>query len=150
MSNRPQAVPTRPQDLIRILDSLIEHAENLKAEVRWVHSVSYGRNPGPDSERVRSTGVSDPTGSLVVNQQHIRAHYRRAAGLIVKGNELLDRSGEALKTAIDSADKVEDFRDPEGEYGRRMTEPSATKQEVQRARELQKRRMASGLGFGEG
>ena len=143
-------VPTRPQDLIRILDSLIEHASNLKAEVRWVHSVSYGKNSGPDSEKVRSTGVSDPTGSLVVNQQHIRAHYRRAAGLIVKGDELLDRASEALKTAIDSADRVEDFRDPEGTYGRPLTRPNVSKRELREAQDRQKRRMALGLGFGEG
>lgn len=142
-------ISNRPEDVIKNLDDLIESARHLKQEIRWVHSVTYGRNPGPSSEHVRTSGVSDPTGELVANQDNIRRHYRRAVADIHRAVKFLDRSAEGLKKGVDAADRYEDNRLLPREYDQPRVPPMVSPEEHLEARRAQARRTLNGRGFGE-
>ena len=137
-------LPSKPQDVVPLADALERSAVRLQQEIPSVHGVLYSELPGPRSDKVRTTGHGDPTSLQAIGNPHLKGHYRRAIALLAKSLELAGKAEEALKTAVDSADKTEDFRDPEGHYGRKLEDPIASKKEVEEARKIQAKRRERG------
>lgn len=143
------SLPTRPEEIVRILDEVISGAEKLRSELRWVHSVAHGRNPAPSSDTVKSSGHTDPTGSLVVSQEIVRSHYRSAVAMVLRAKEDVRRALEKLASAVEAADYSEDNRLLPREYDIPRSEPTVSKREKREAVRYQEKRHRMGLGFGE-
>lgn len=137
-------LPSKPQDVAALIDELEESASRLRQEIPSVHGVIYSQLPGLRSDKVRASGHSDPTGLQATTNQHVKGHYRRAVALLAKSLELAGKAEDALKTAIDSADRSEDFRDPEGHYGRSLEAPMVSKRELKDAQRAQAKRRDRG------
>lgn len=149
---RPRNVqPARIEDVVERLDQISKLVDHLKGELRWVHSISYGRNPAPSTAMaVRTNQPPDPTGSLVVNQEKIRSEYRRAVSFIPGIERLLQSTFGAIANAIESADRSEDLRLLPREYDQPRKEVNVvSKKEREEAEGYQEQRAASGKGFGE-
>lgn len=137
----------RPQDLERVLSDIGVLADELHKEVRSVHNVCYSKTPtpAPDSEHVRTSGHTDPTGAQATGNVSIKHHYHRAAASIHQAKTELLRVQEAFSRAVAAADSREDNRDPTGSYGRPLAPPMVSKKELERLRRKQQDRKAAGM-----
>lgn len=117
MPERYHNTITRPADVERILDSIIEQATALQREIAEIEQIAYSRLPGPRTEKVKQSGTYDSTGELAVRNPHMKAHYRRACAFIVKSRDFILKASEACDSVVKAGDAHADFRDPEGRYG---------------------------------
>ena len=130
------------QDLVFAREKLIPRIEK---NLRWARNLRYHRLQIQETERVSTSGVSDPTGQVAtgVAQKRVKEAIRTAEINVEKALRAL----EAADRDLDSA-----FRQADPTYARldnRLHPPLVTAGELEDARASQARREARGEGFGE-
>lgn len=136
------------------LFDLMVLARVLYKEIPWIHSVGYGRNPGPTAIR-GSKSPSDTTAEVAINQRHLRNKYRKAVRHIESAKRQLDLANEILGEAVEAADQNQENRFLPREYDLPIKDEDNDYKlddegfEFAAAQDAQRRREDRGEGYGE-
>lgn len=140
----------KPSTAREKLYEVMKRSRSLFTEIPWIHSVGYGRNPGPTAER-RGNEHSDMTFDIAINQRKIRNAYKAAVRHIEKASRQLELADQELEAAIELADQSQESRFLPREYDIPFTEDkeNVTDEEKAEADAARDRREVRGEGFGE-
>lgn len=116
----------------------------ISADYKWACNVGYQRS-NSQAEKVKGSGISDPTGETVVSGFHGRARSltRQAAKDVRKARKALEAAQSKLELVF-----REDGTQPEA-TDQSLVSP-ISREEYQEALNFKAKREALGIGYGEG
>lgn len=129
-------------DLEFAKDTLIPRIEK---NLRWASTLRYHRLRIQETEKVKVSGTSDPTGEVATGraQERVKAAKRSAERHIEEAIQALEAADKELDTAFRQADPTYVPTD------QRLHPPLVSDEELREARAAQRRREDRGGGFGE-